>query len=449
MIAVIGGGISGLSAAWYLKQKGQPCTLFEPHQHLGGVIQTSTWEGCVLEAGPDSFLAVKPEAAQLAREVGMESELISSNDDRRVTYIWKGGRMIPLPDGMMMMVPTKIGPVIRTPLLSWSTKIRMGFEYFHRAPKYPHERSVSEFIEEHYGSETVDYLAEPLLSGVYGGDPRALSVNAVLARFVDMETKYGSLTRGALEARKKSTGEAALFRTFRRGLGSLVDAVVEKLGDSMQVVRASVEAFERNGDAWRLKAGGEWFDAPKVILAAPAYAASELLRPLDEELGRLLSNIDYSSSMTIALVYKPGTATVNPSGFGFLVPKKERHTLMAGTWVQNKFPHRAPEGYSILRCFVGGSIAKEIFHEDDSSILRAVKRDVRALLGIDAEPAYQNVKRWRRSMAQYTLGHAARVSEIERRVSLLPNLAIAGNAYSGIGIPDCIRTGKVAAEQSL
>jgi oxygen-dependent protoporphyrinogen oxidase len=446
VIAVVGGGISGLSTAWYLAKAGLSCTLIEKNNRLGGVIQTDTWEGCVLEAGPDSFLGIKPEAAQLGRELGIGEELIGSNDDRRATFIWKGNRMIPLPDGMMMMVPTKTAPVVFTPLLSWSTKVRMGLEYFRRPQGPQPERSVSQFIEEHYGLETVDYLAEPLLSGVYGGDPRALSVNAVLPRFVDMETKYGSLTRGALEARKKmGASEGPLFRTFRNGLGSLVRELETQLQGKMRVLSAQVESLDRAADGWRMRAGSEWLEASHVVLATPAHAAAVLLRPHDAELGRLLHNIDYSSSLTIALAFRPNRIPP-PVGFGFLVPKKERRVLMAGTWVQNKFPHRAPDGYVVLRCFIGGPGPQPLLDMSDEDILSAVRSDLKRLLGLDAVPDYQRVIRWRRSMAQYTLGHANRVKQIEGRAAALPNLFLAGNAYSGIGVPDCIRTGRLAAE---
>ncbi|MBS1828136.1 MAG: protoporphyrinogen oxidase [Acidobacteria bacterium] len=446
MIAIIGGGISGLAAAWYLSKAGTPSILIDKNPHLGGVIQTSSWEGCVLEGGPDSFLAVKPEAAQLGRELGMGEELIASNDDRRLTYIWKNKRMITMPDGMMMMIPTKIAPVVTTPLLSWGTKIRMGLEYFRR-PRGPQpERSVSDFISEHYGQETVDYLAEPLLSGVYGGDPRALSVNAVLGRFVDMETKYGSLTRAALEARKKMPPSSEpLFRTYKHGLGSFTGALERAIAPHTRVIRGEVEAIE---PGWRLRVNGEWIAADKLIIATPAYSAAALLAPLDTELSRLLDTVDYSSSLTIALVFRPGRLP-DPSGFGFLVPKKERRTLMAGTWVQNKFPHRAPDGYVILRGFIGGAAAKEMIDLPDDVIYDAVYRDIGTMLGIRVKADHQRITRWRRSMAQYTIGHTHRIAQAEQRVKSLNGLYLAGNAYSGIGISDCIRTGRIAAESCL
>lgn len=450
MIAVVGGGISGLSAAYALTKAGQPCALIEKRSRLGGVIETGTWENCVLEGGPDSFLAIKPEAQALARELGLGEELISSNDHQRSTGIWKHGRLVEMPDGLMMMIPTKIPPMIFTPLLSWGTKIRMGLDFF-RGPnaEAPPERSVAEFIRSHYGQETVDYLADPLLSGVYGGTAEALSVDAVLPRFVDMERKYGSLTKGALAARRnmpKTSGDSSLFKTLKRGLGSLVAAIESKL-DGVRRVTGEAEALDRSEDGrgWRLRVGTEWLTASQVILAVPAYAAGGLVRHLDPEAARLLETVDYSSSATVALGYRPGKLGQTLKGFGFLVPRVEGRTLRALTVVQNKFPNRAPEGYNLLRCFLGGAGRQAILDSPDDVLLEAVMYDLRRMLGIRAQPDHVQINRWHRGMAQYNVGHNYRMAHAQARVKTLGGIHLAGNAYSGIGIPDCIRTGQQAA----
>lgn len=451
MIVIVGGGISGLAAAWYLSRSGLPCTLIEKRPRLGGVIETGYWQDCVLEGGPDSFLAAKPEALQLIRELGLEDQVISSNDHQRVTYIWKGGRMIPMPDGLMMMVPTKIAPMITTPLLGWGTKIRMGLEVFHRAPVHPPERSVSEFIREHYGQETVDYLAEPLLSGVYGGDPTALSADSVLTRFLQIEKKYGSLTRGVLAARRNAPsggeGGGALFRSMKRGLGQLIEALTGQIGSHMRVIQAEAEAVERTEGGYRVRAAGEWIEARHVILAMPAYASAGLLAPHDAELARLLNTIDYGSSMTVTLVYKPGNLDHPTVGFGFLVPRKELRLVRACTWAHRKFPHRAPEGWSIVRCFLGGKGNEHVLELSDEAVMAGVLADLRRMMGVSNVPDFQRITRWRRGMAQFTLGHAHRVGQIRGRLAALPGLHLAGNFFSGIGIPDCVQAGKLAAER--
>ncbi|MBI4903857.1 MAG: protoporphyrinogen oxidase [Acidobacteria bacterium] len=447
MTIIIGGGISGLSAAWYLAEAGKSSTLIEKNSRLGGVLETHEWEGCILEGGPDSYLSIKPEATQLARELGLEQDIISSNDDKRITYVWKRNRLVPLPDGMMMMVPTKIMPVAVSPLLSWGTKIRMGIEFLRRPGVPPPERSVADFIRQHYGQETVDYLADPLLSGVYGGDSRALSVNSVLPRFVDLETKYGSLTRGVLENRKRmaQAESGPLFRTLKGGFRSMVDAIQSGVSQHARVIHKEAEALERDGAAWRVRVDGEWISANHVIIATPAYAAGALLRAHDAEMARLLETVDYSSSITISLVYRPGSVPAPFTGFGFLVPKVERRKLLACTFVHNKFNHRAPDGYSIVRCFVGGAGNAQVLDESDEQLLAAVMQDLRTMIGLTAKPDFHRIVRWRRSMAQYTLGHAHRIAQIQRRIMAFPGLHLAGNAYSGIGIPDCVRTGKQAA----
>ena len=264
-VVIVGGGISGLSAAYYLAKGGVSSTIIESRPRLGGVIQTEQIDGCTIEAGPDSFLSVKPAALDLIRDLGLADDVIGSNDHLRITYVRKGGRLVPLPDGLMMMVPTKILPLVTTSLLSPATKIRMGMELL-RAPKMKGgDESVADFVREHYGQEAVDYLAEPLLSGIYGGDPRELSVTAVLPRFVELAAKYGSLTRGVLASRAqapKTQSPAPLFRTLKGGLGQMVDAVIASIEGKVEVRNARAHSVERTARGippatrWRVDGGG-------------------------------------------------------------------------------------------------------------------------------------------------------------------------------------------------
>lgn len=446
---IIGGGITGLSAAYELVQAGRRPTIVEQQPKLGGVIQTDTVEGCVLEGGPDSFLSAKPAANELIQEVGLGSELISSNDASRVTYLLKNGRLVPLPDGLMMMVPTKILPVAVSPLLSWGTKIRMGLEYFRKPPAAaPGDRTVAEFISDHYGQEAVDYLAEPLLSGVYGGSVARLSVGSVLTRFVDLETKYGSLTRGVLESRKrapKAAKPAPLFQTLKGGLAQLTGELERRIAGRCEVITGRAESVERAEGGYVVKVDGTAVDASSVIMACPAWQAGVLLRAVDERLAALLEGIEYSSSVTLALGYRRADCGPIPPGFGFLIPSKERKTLVACTFVGAKFPYRVPDTHVVLRCFLGGAQNEGVLDCSDDEIAATVRGELRALLGWDTEPAFVRIRRWRKSMAQYTVGHAARVAEMRERLRGLPGLQLAGNAYEGIGIPDCVRTGRAAA----
>ncbi len=451
-VVIIGGGISGLATAYYLAKGGATSTIIESRARLGGVIQTEKIDGCTIEAGPDSFLSVKPAAMDLIGELGLGDEVIGSNDHLRITYVRKGGKLVPLPDGLMMMVPTKILPLITTPLLSMGTKIRMGMELL-RSPKMKAgDESVADFVREHYGQEAVDYLAEPLLSGIYGGDPRELSVTAVLPRFVELATRYGSLTRGVLASRAqapKSPAPAPLFRTLKGGLGQLVGAVEASIRGKVTVRQARAEAVERTAAGFRVRVDGEWLEADRLVVACEAHNGSALLGPVDSRLAELLGKVAYSSSMTVAVGFDAADFAQLPSGFGFLVPKKERRRLVACTWVGTKFSYRVPEGKVVARCFLGGMDDAGVLSESDEAVSAAVTGELREIAGVTARPRFTRIARWPRSMAQYTVGHPARQAELEARQAQIPGLYLAGNAYQGIGIPDCIRMGRAAAEKIL
>jgi oxygen-dependent protoporphyrinogen oxidase len=440
-VVIVGGGISGLSAAYDLARAGIPHTLFEKEPRLGGVIDTRSHDGCVLECGPDSFITAKPEMAALIKELGLGGEIIGSNDFQRTTHILKHGKLVPLPEGVMMIVPTKVMPMVKSNLLGWGTKIRMGFELLRRPKRYP-DRSVSEFVVDHFGQETLDYLAEPLLSGVYGGDPSKLSVNSVLPRFVDMENKTGSLGRAVMGAKRPpSAPGSSLFKTLASGLGTLI----ETLATYANVKHAGIDAIERRGSGFAVRAGGEWTEASHVIIATPAPAASALLSGIDPELAKLLGAIPYSSSAIVSLIFDEAKFDGQRAGFGFLVPKRERDRLAACTFVGTKFPHRAPENRILLRCFFGGVGDEAILKESDESLTTIAREELRRILGLTAAPLFVSISRWPKSMAQYTVGHAGRMAEIKSRAKAIPGLHLAGNAYDGIGLPDCVRSGRQAA----
>lgn len=434
---IIGGGISGLTTAYYLNKAGVHATVIEKAAKLGGVIQTETQDGCLLEGGPDSFLAAKPWALDLISELGLKDQVIGSNDHLRVTYIVRGGKLVPLPDGLMMMVPTKLMPLIRSPLLSWSTKLRMGRELLRRPSTEPgQDRSVYDFLVDHFGEEANDYLAEPLLAGVYGGDPRELSAKSVLPRFVAMESEYGSLTRGVL-AGPRPKGSGSIFKTLKGGLGQLVEALVP----DTRVIRGEAEAINADSGGFRVRVNGAWMKTDQVVIATPAHRAALLLGSVNGEAATLLSAIPYMSSVTLALCYDKSTFGHPLNGFGFLVPKRERKHLVACTWVNNKFSYRVPEDKIVLRCFMGGGSLRET----ESALIEMARQELQSFMGVTAQPVFSKVARWPQSMAQYTVGHEKRVTEIEGRLIKMPGLQLAGNGYHGIGIPDCVRMGREAA----
>jgi len=457
-IGIIGGGISGLTAAFTLEDHRRAgaveYTLYESSPNLGGVLRTEHIQGCIVEAGPDSFITEKPWAADLCRTLGIDDQLIGSNDPDRKTYILVSGRLIPMPDGLMFMVPTKILPTGLSQLFSWTTKLRMAQELFHPPRAAQADESVASLVERHYGKEMVDRLADPLLSGVYGGEAANLSVRAVLPRFAEMERTHGSLGRAMLAARKKTPRPAnqpapLLFTSLKNGMQQLVETLVPRLNPSSLVTNAPVQSIQPEAGGWTISAGlkSDHFDA--VILALPAHAAAKILSLCSPELSAELAAIDYSSSITIGLGYDRQVRESLPPGFGFLVPRSEHKRLLAATFVHNKFPHRAPADRALLRCFLAGSTAENIWQQSDDAIIAVVRNELQQILSLRAEPLFARVYKWKSAMAQYCVGHLERLDRIERLRQQLPKLALAGNGYRGIGVPDCIRSGTNAAEQVL
>ncbi len=442
-IAIIGGGISGLAAAYYLAQAGVSSTLIEKRRRLGGVIQTERIDGCVVEGGPDSFLSSKPAALELIRKLGLEADVIGSNDSLRKTFIRRRGRLMPMPDGLQLLAPTKIAPILTTRLLSWGTKARMGLEWFRRPPATPRrDCSVSEFVAGHYGLEAVEYLAEPLLAGVYGGSPESLSVQSVLPRFVELEARYGSLSRGVLaDRRAESDPSRPLFRTLKAGLGSLIDTLALAIEDRVRVIHAEVDAVERCACGYRLRVGGDWISTARVALACESHVSARLAAGIDPELAEQLAAIPHTSSTVIALGFEASSFRVPLQGFGFLVPRRERRLVAACTFVQTKFPFRAPEDRVLLRCFVNAAL-----QDDDATLVDSVLQELGDMIGLTSSPTFSRVFRWPLSMPQYTVGHSERMAAMKIRLRKYQGLSLTGNAYDGIGIPDCIRMGRQLAD---
>jgi oxygen-dependent protoporphyrinogen oxidase len=467
--AVIGGGIAGLAAAYELESARAAdttvrYTLFEARERLGGALASEVVQGTVLERGPDSFLTEKPAASALCRELGLAGDLIPSNDPQRKTYILVGNELVPLPDGLMFLVPTKLVPTALTPLFSFPTKARMALELLiPPRRKRTADESVATLVTRHFGAEAVDRLADPLLSGIYGGDSAQLSAKTVLPRLVEMEREYGSLTRGMLAAHRKMRKRAAanghgaaapaerpIFTSLRGGMQQLVDAIRARLDWAAVRLSTPVNALERVNNGWMVHSLGasEFYDS--VIVTTPAWAAGVLLAPVDSALSEQLGAIPYSSSITVNLVYDEDALGKLPEGFGFLVPASERRSLLACTFSHRKFLGKTAPGKAVIRAFLGGMRNEALLAENDNALVAIVRHELIDILGervvgIGLDPEYTQVTRWRRAMAQYAVGHQERIGKINERVAALPGLKLAGNAYDGIGVPDCIRLGRKAA----
>ena len=456
-IAIIGGGITGLSAAYALEKQRRmgaevEYALYESASALGGVLVTEQVDGCIVEAGPDSFLTEKPWATDLCKELGLADQLIGSNDSDRKTYIVTRGKLIEMPDGLMFMVPTKIWPTMLSPLFSWKTKLRMAREWFHPPHKANGDETVASLVERHYGPEMVDLLADPLLSGVYGGEASQLSVRAVLARFAEMEAKHGSLGRAMLAARRNAPRNGAsrsLFTSLTKGMQQLIDVLVAALPADTLNINVQVQAVSPENGSWIVSAGFDTDQFDAVILAVPTQAAANLLGRASAELASELRGISYSSSVTVALGYDKKVRDSLPQGFGFLVPRSEGKRMLAATFVHNKFPHRAPQDRALLRCFLGGARDEKILALSDEDILRIVRDELNQIIGMTAEPLFTRVFKWKDAMAQYHVGHLERMQRIDALLQKLPGLALAGNGYNGIGVPDCVRSGSEAAAKVL
>jgi protoporphyrinogen/coproporphyrinogen III oxidase len=453
-IAVIGGGISGLAAAFALekeRRKGAELefAVFESSSRFGGVIHSERVDGCLVEAGPDSFLSEKPWATDLCRELGLADQLIGSNDAERKTHILVNGRLVPIPDGMMFMVPTRLTSVLFSPLFSWRTKWRIQREWFYRSSSESSDITVAEFVRRHYGREMVEHLADPLLAGVYGGNADEMSVKSVLPRFIEMEASHGSLGKAVLARRKaRPSGNAPLFTSLRDGMQQLTDALLKQLSPANLRPETRVQAVKPESRKWQVIYDGRTQAFDGVILSLPAHVAAAILSGLPE-FSSELNAIRYSSSAIVVLAHDESVRAKLPPGFGFLVPRGENRRLIAATFVHNKFPDRAPRNRALIRCFLGGTRDPAVLELSDGELENLVRGEIAQILGITAIPLFTRVYKWSSAMAQYDVGHSERISRIRALIAQSSGLALAGNAYAGIGVPDCVRSGSEAAAKVM
>jgi oxygen-dependent protoporphyrinogen oxidase len=451
-IAILGGGISGLTAAWQLAKLGATdVVLYESTARLGGTVETVRRDGFVVEGGPDGWVSEKPWLRELAEELGLGAELVGSNDADRVTYIMQDGKLVAMPDAMRMMVPTDVGALSGSPLFSkqaiaaYAGEAARADELKAGAPDA--DESVAEFVRRHFGDEVLEKIGGPLLSGVFGGDVAKLSVRAVMPKFVEMERQYGALTL-ALEG-KGTASRGTVFTSLARGVGSLIERLVEGIPAHWLRMSTVVSSIKRADGKWRVTSLGdgaadlkEWFDA--VVVALPAPVARHLLKPVSARMAELLT-LETSSAVLAALAFD--SEFTLPRGFGFLVPEGEGSGLLAGTFVDQKFPGRVPAGKRLLRGFFGGELGVQLAEKSDSVIAARTLAELRELLGPLPEPKFSVVRRWPRSLPQYAVGHGERMAELATLAAEKPGLHLLGNAYCGVGMPDLVRDARAVARE--
>ncbi len=461
-VAVVGGGISGLAAAHQLTTLDPTLevTLFEASEKLGGVLQTEHRDGFCLELGPDSVLSRLPWGVGLFRQVGMGDDLINTNESHQGVYVVFHDRLERLPEGLAVMAPQRIWPMVKTPILSWRGKLRLAAERLIPRRQSSEDESLADFACRRLGRETYERLVQPLAGGIYMGDPHQLSVQATFPQFVEMESKYGSLIKAARAGLAKSGAagksggpEYSLFVAPRHGFGSAIETLASSLKNCQIQCNHQVQSLARCGDGWSMqikdcRTGESREDEfSGVILAVPAYHAGAMLRDVDQELAQRLAEIPYAGCVVVNLGYEREAIPHPLDSFGFVVPHVERRSVLACTFSSVKYAGRAPEGKVLLRTFLGGACFPEILEWSDDRILETVQNELRQLMSIHAPPVMTRIQRWNRAMPQNSLGHARRVEQIEQSVQGMPRLELAGNAYHGVGIPHCIRSGQQASDR--
>ncbi len=450
-VAIIGGGIASLACAVALKQRGIDFTVFEKSPIVGGKLLTEKADGFTIEAGPDCFLPEKRWTVDLIKMVGLEDQLLCTNEEHKGTYIYSRGRLNRLPEGVMLMVPTMIMPLLRSSLISLPGKLRMGLELF--IPKGPEgsDESLARFVTRRLGRECLERIAEPLVAGIHTSNPDNMSVKAIFPRFLDLEQKHGSLIKGMVRAMKNApagsgaTKKMTYFMSLNEGMQQLVDGCVRFIGEKSVSPLTEVKEVRRADKGYELLLGSERASFDAVVVGTPSYVTKDLVRKMAPLLSERLDPIEWSSTATISIAFDKSKIRTPLSGFGFIVPKIEQRRINAATWSSIKWSYRAPPGRLLVRSFVGGGHHEDLVTYDDEALVRVVREELREIAGIKAEPLFARVYRWQRSMPRYTVGHLDRIAAIEDAQLPCPGAYLIGSSYRGIGIGDCVRSGFDAA----
>jgi oxygen-dependent protoporphyrinogen oxidase len=438
-VAIVGAGISGLSAAYELQRRGFTACVLEATPRAGGVITTERFDGWVVDGGPDSLLVQKPAAIALCRELGIADRLVPTLTPR-TAYILRDDRLHPVAEGSFLGFPLKFSALARSSVFTLGGKLRMACEVL--LPRRPagEDESIGAFVRRRFGEEAVDYLAEPLLAGIHAGDVERLSTQALFPRLLDAEQQSGSVIRAFRALHVKPSPQGA-FVSLPGGVGELVDALMAALRPG--TVRLSARVSDvRRASTYLIESAAGRVEAQAVVLATPAYVTAALLRGFDTQLAALADGVPYASTATVALGFRRDQVDHPLNGTGFVVPRVERSPLLAGTWVTSKWPGRAPADHVLLRGFLGGGRDPRRLDLPDAELIALAREELARLLGIRGEPLFVRLFRWTRQSPQYEVGHLARVAAIEKRLSSVPGMFVAGSGFRAIGIPDCVADGR-------
>lgn len=454
-VAIVGAGITGLAAAYYLEKRareaGRPlhCTIIETSAQPGGKIVTDREKNFLIEGGPDSFVTDKPWALQLCHDLGLGDQLIPSNQRDNKIYMLKRGQLVQFPAGLRLTIPTQVMPFLRSPLISWPGKLRMGLEYFLPARPADGDETVGQFIGRRFGREAVDIFGGPLMAGIFVSDPDKLSMRSSFPRFLDMEKKYGSLIRGARAMKKMkhpprpgpAPAGGAMFNSLKGGMAQLVETLREQLRAEW-LLDTRLRGLSREGTGWRLDLGDRAITVDDVILTIPAHGAASLLSAHHAALAAALAAIRFVSTATVSLAYLSSDVPADRplDGFGVVIPENERRQIIACTWASTKFKHRAPSDTALLRAFVGGYRDEALAEQDEAALIEMVRDEFASLFGISAAPLLAKVYRWPKGNPQYDVGHLDRTEQMMQMAAELPGLHLAGSSYHGVGMPDCIKS---------
>ncbi len=469
-VVVIGGGITGVGAALALQEKvneGEPVdyVLIEEADYLGGKIITDEIDGFIIEGGPDCFIAEKPYMHRMAEKLGVEDIFMPSNEDSKGTFIYSDKRLQSLPDGMMLMMPTKILPFALSSLISWPGKFRMAMDLILPRKKEDKDESLGDFVRRRLGQEALDKIAEPLVAGIHSGDPETMSLKASFPRFLQMEKQHGSLIKAMLMGKKAGAKRApnpqpvkvkkTMFMTFEKGMSQFVQCLVDRIDQNKVLLGKKVVGINRQdkskGQGYVVKVEGlEPIQADAIILTTPAHDAVKLTQDVDKKLSAELADIPFVSTATISVAYKKADIKMSLKAFGIVIPSKENRKVKGITYSSTKWSKRTPDDdHVLIRVFVGGAKNSELVDLGDQELLALVKSELKVIMGIDVEPIVAKIYRWKQGMPQYVMGHLERVAEIERRVAENPGLYLVGGSYRGVGVGDCMDQGYNAATNAV